>query len=188
MQSYHLALAYIAATLLTLSIFYMLRFLFIFKKPDRHLYFALCTLGGSFFVLCAILLPATTEPDTVLLLHKLRILALMLCVSAWFFCMYDIYFKGARLPKIFLAITIAAALTTPFDIFLSLPIREIRVTFCGLPILYRFATTGLSYSVYAALLLLFFIISTARVALGRNLTVGKAYGLWAFLPGVIGGD
>lgn len=172
---------------MTLSIYQFAQWFYIFKTINRHFYFALSALGGSLFIFFAIVISFCSEPETILALHRLRILALMVCAAAWFYCMYELYGWNYTIPKIFFYISLAAACTAPTGLLLSLPIQHVEVTRFGIDFRYCFGTTRVAYSFYAAALLACFVFTISRVIFTKTPDINKSYGLLAFLPGVAGG-
>lgn len=177
----------IASVLLTVSSYHFFLYFYVKKNGKRDLYFAISTFGGALFSFFAFLMSSGKSPETILWLHRLRMLGLMICICAWAYCMYDIYFKKSIVPKIYLLFTFLIALSLPTKFFLSLPIVEYKASLFSVEFHYYYATTKILYSVYALSVLVFFIYSLLLVALCRKPPVSRIYGLMAFIPGVIGG-
>ncbi|MEI6127399.1 MAG: ATP-binding protein, partial [Pseudomonadota bacterium] len=119
--------------------------------------------------------------------YRLRLLSLMICLAAWFFCVYEIYFPESIVPRIYLLLTLAVAATVPTVSFISLPIKVLSISCAGIQFNYHLPHTGPFYSLYAGSMLIFFIYSNLRVLKLKSLKFSKAYGLLSFVPGVVGG-
>jgi len=176
----------ISSILLTMSAYHFFLYLVVKIKRKRYLYFAISTFGGCIFVFFAFLM-FNQSPENILLFHRLRMLGLMICISAWAYCMYTIYFKNSRIPLYYLLFTLLCALTVPTNYFLSLPVQEFNISIGSSVFQYFYASTRIAYSVYAISILVFFVYSFIRVAVCSKPPVSKFYGLMAFFPGVVGG-
>jgi len=77
--------------------------------------------------------------------------------------------------------------TVPTTVFLSLPVHTLSMEIMGIHFMYHYATTHITYSLYAGAILIFFTYSIWRIALCKNPLVSRKYGIMAFLPSVIGG-
>ncbi|MCX8043481.1 MAG: hypothetical protein N3B18_05070, partial [Desulfobacterota bacterium] len=91
-QGFYIA---IASALLTIAIYHFFLGIFIHRRIDRHFYFSLSTFGGCLYALGAFLLILPFSQLGYLVCYRLRMYGLLLCIAAWFYCMYDIYFKGS---------------------------------------------------------------------------------------------
>ncbi|MBN1619564.1 hypothetical protein JW890_02470 [candidate division WOR-3 bacterium] len=176
----------IASILMTVSLYHFFLYFYVKKNGRRDFYFAVSTFGGALFSLFAVLM-SNRSPEVILWFHRLRMLGLMVCICAWAYCMYDIYFKKNIVPKVYLFFTFAVALSLPTNLFLSLPIVEYRMSLFSVEFHYYYATTKIFYSLYALSVLIFFIYSMALIALCRKPPVSRIYGFMAFIPGVVGG-
>ncbi|MBN1150908.1 hypothetical protein JXA84_06795 [candidate division WOR-3 bacterium] len=177
----------IASVLFTVSSYHFFLYFYVKKNGKRDLYFAISTFGGALFSFFAFLMSSGKSPEAILWLHRIRMLGLMICICAWGYCLYDIYFKKSLVPKIYLIFSILIALSLPTKIFLSLPVVEYTASFFSVEFHYCYATTRIMYSVYALSILVFFIYSLLHVAFCKKPSISRIYGLMAFIPGVIGG-
>jgi len=187
MLTHQIILAYISAILMTVGIYHLAKAIFIYRALNRYFYFAVSTFSGSIFVFCSLILSFTMPPERILMIHKIKMLSVMICICGWFFCMYEIYFKDSIIPKLFAVISLVVALTIPFDVFLSMPIQSNKISLFGVTIEHHFAHVNIAYSLLAITILLFFAISIVKVILIKNPSVNKGYGLLAFLPGFLCG-
>lgn len=176
----------ISSILMTISWYHFFQYFYVKTESKRDLYFAISTFGGSLFALFAFLMTGRS-PELILWLHRLRMLGLMICISAWAYCMYDIYFQKSMVPRIYFIFTLFIAVLLPTKWFLSLPVVHYHILWRNMEFNYFYATTNIAYSIYALSVLIFFIYSFFRVILCNRPPVAKIYGLMAFFPGVVGG-
>jgi len=181
-----ISLTAVSALLITMSAYHFFIYRMVMLRRKRHLYFAISTFGGSLFAFFAVLMPGNS-PETTLLLHRLRMFGLMICIAAWVYCMYDIYFKKSLIPHIYLGFIIVIALTVPTPLFLSPPIHELHVDMPFGSFHYYYASTHTAYSLFALSILVFFSYSILRVAFCRKPEVARIYGILAFMPAIVGG-
>ncbi len=187
MTTFQVMLSFISAIFLTLSLFYFLRFLLVTRTVDRYFYFALSSFGCALFALFELLLSRDIAPGQVLLFHRLKLTAMILLMIFWFYCIYEIFFRSLRVPRIFLVLGLLVALTIPFPFFLDLPVRHLRVLFLGVRFDYHFASYGPAYR-----LLSLFVVGTYGFSLLKALrTPMRSSSKWlavlAFIPGLVAG-
>ncbi len=187
MTTFQVMLSFISAIFLTLGLFYFLRFLLVTRKIDKYFYFALSSFGCAFFALFELLLSRDITPEQALLFHRLKLAAMILVMIFWFYCIYEIFFRSLRVPRIFLVLGVLVALTIPFPFFLDLPVRHLRVLFLGIRFDYHFASYGPAYR-----LLSLFVVGTYGFSILKALrTPMKRRDKWlavtAFIPGLVAG-
>lgn len=187
MTAFQVILSFISAIFLTLSLVYSLRYLLFERQGGRFLYFAVSALGCCLFAFFQLLLTYDVDPGTALVFHRLKMAAMLLAMTFWFYCIYDIYFHSVRVPRIFLAGGLLVALAIPFSWFLRLPVRHLQVMFLGIRFDYRFAAYGPAHW-----LMPLFVLGTYGFSIARGLLApldwrDKALVVLAFVPGVIAG-
>ena len=126
MGFYQLFLAFIGSVFFTVSAFYFLRVIFIYRHQRVFLFYALATLGGFLASGFILILSLDLPPDRILLFHRLKMASMMLCILFWLWCICELYLKGSRLPQICAAGTVALAVTIPTGWFISPPVRHLR--------------------------------------------------------------
>jgi len=187
MTTFQVMLSFISAFFLTISTYYFLRFLLVTKTVDRFLYFALSTLGCGFYALFELLLSYPIASERALLLHRLRLASLIVVIIFWFFCIYEIFFRHSVVPKIFMALGIAIAMTIPFPFFLHLPVRHLQVMFLGIQFDYRFASFGPGYTLLSLYVLGTYGFSAVKALFAPLKKRDKAIALLAFFPVIFAG-
>lgn len=187
MTAFQVLLSFISATFLTLGLFYFLRFLLVTRAVDKYFYFALSSFGCALFALFELFLSRDIAPGQALLFHRLKLAAMVLLTVFWFYCIYEIFFRSLRVPRVFLVLGILVALTIPFPFFLDLPVRHLRVLFLGIRFDYHFASHGPAYrllSLFVVGTYGFSMLKALRAPLGRR---DKWLAVTAFIPGLIAG-
>jgi len=94
-------LSCIFSVLLTISAYHFFLSVFVNPRRTRYLYFSISTAGGSIFCLFALFLTLPFNEEIMLLYHRLRMLGLMVCLSAWVYCIYEIYLREALFRNCF---------------------------------------------------------------------------------------
>lgn len=187
MNLQQILLTSISSMFLTISAYHFFTSLFVLPRQRIYFYFSISVFGGFIFSLFALLLTYQHSQSDLLLFQRIRVLGLMISASVGLICICKIYFVNQRISNIFLGISIFIALTIPTPFFLSYPVKKISVDFYGLEFSYHYATNHLWHSIYAILLMTFFIYTTIRLILLQKPSVHKIYGLMAFLPVILGG-
>lgn len=187
MNGFQLILTFNSAIFFTVSVYYFLRFVFVYKKINEFFYYSLSTFGASIYAIFELVLTCPLTESQLLLFHRLRMVALLVCATFWLFCVFEKFFKDSRLPKFFFIISILIGLTIPSDYFLSTPVRHLQVVFAGIEFNYHFGQIHIFYSLYSVILLSFFTITMFK-AFSRRLTwKERVLVVLACLPVIIGG-
>lgn len=187
MTAFQVILSFISAIFLTLSLVYSLRYLLFERQGGRFLYFAVSALGCCLFAFFQLLLTYDLDPGTALVFHRLKMAAMIMAMTFWFYCIYDIYFHSVRVPRIFLAGGLLVALAIPFPCFLHLPVRHLQVMFLGIRFDYRFAAYGPAHWLMSLLVLGTYGFSVAKGMLAPLRWRDKTLVVLAFVPGIIAG-
>ncbi len=187
MTTFQVILSFISAIFLTLSLVYFLRYLLTERQGDRFLYFAISALGCCLFAFFELFLSYDVDPGLALLFHRLKMAAMIVAMSFWFYCIYDIFFRSVRVPRIFLACGLLVALAIPFPGFLRLPVRHLQVMFLGVRFDYRFAAYGPAHWLMPLFVLGTYGFSVAKGMLAPLHWRDKALVALAFVPGIIAG-
>jgi len=188
MNLFQFSLAFISAIFFTVTVYYFLRVAFVYRKIDRFFFYACSTLAGMCFTLFELLLSYPIPDASALLYHRLRMVSLLMSMVFYLYCTYEIFFQGRSIiPRLYLTVSLLIGLAIPTDLFLSLPVRHLRVEAAGIVFDYRFGHFQPFYTLYGFLLLAFFVISIFKVLLARFDTRLTVLGVLAFLPGVLGG-
>ena len=187
MTAFQVMLSFISATFLTLSLFYFLRILLVTRRIGKYFFFALSALGCAFFAFFELLLSRDLAAAQVLLFHRLKLASMLLFLPFLFACVYEIFFRSLRAPRVFMAISLLLALALPFPFLLQLPVRHVQVTLLGMRFDYHFATYGPGYwllSLYITGAYGFSILKTLRAPLRWR---DKGLALLAFIPAIAAG-
>lgn len=187
MSAFQVILSFISAIFLTLSLVYFLRYLLFERQGRRFLYFAVSALGCCLFAFFQLLLTYGIDPGTALVFHRLKMAAMILAMTFWFYCIYDIYFRDLRTPRLFLAGGLLVALAIPFSCFLRLPVRHLQVMLLGIRFDYRFAAYGPAHWLMPLLVIGTYGFSVAKGLLAPLGWRDKALVVLAFVPGIIAG-
>jgi signal transduction histidine kinase len=187
MTTFQVMLSFISAIFLTISIYYFLRFFLVTRTIDKFLYFALSIFGCGFFALFELLLSYPIAPEQALLFHRLRLAFLVMVMVFWFFCIYEIFFRRSRVPKIFMVLGLLVALTIPFPFFLHLPVHHLQVVFLGIRFDYRFASYGPGYILLSLFVVGTYGFSALKVLFASLKWRDKTLALLAFVPAIVAG-
>ncbi len=187
MGFYQLILTFIGSVFFTVSAFYFVRVIFIYRQQRVFLYFSLATLGGFLASIFILLLSLDLPPEQILLFHRCKMASMMLCLLFWLWCVCELYLKGSRLPRICAAGTLALAFTVPTSLFISAPARHIQVAWGPVAFDYRLGRTGPAYAAYALLILAVFTCAIVQILRAKLPPRDRALGLLAFAPVIIGG-
>lgn len=155
MNTYQLILSHITAVLFCFSLYHLGKVFIVHKKLNNYAYFCIATFGGCLYVFLGLMLTFPLAEPHPLYLHRLRLFVLMLGFTAWISILYDINFRASRIPRLFLIINTLIALTLPTDLFLRTPVTVKHVSLYGIDFIYRFATTGPAFSLYALVVIFF---------------------------------
>jgi signal transduction histidine kinase len=187
MTAFQVILSFISAIFLTLGLVYSLRYLLFERQGGRFLYFAVSALGCCLFAFFQLLLSYDVDPVAALVFHRLKMAAMIMAMVFWFYCIYDIFFRSVRVPRIFLACGLLVALAIPFPCFLSLPVRHLQVMFLGIRFDYHFAAYGPAHWLMPLFVLGTYGFSIAKGLLAPLRGRDKALVVLAFVPGIIAG-
>lgn len=188
MGSYQLLLAFFAGVLFSTGAYHLLRFLVVPKLPRYQLYFAVTALCAAGFVFCQLLLSFPADEATVLLRHRLKILAVIAGCAAWTCCVCDLYLPRSRAARAFALGSLVFAAALPLEAFLTGPVRHLAVDWGGLRFDYRFGQPHALYLAYAAFLVAAFAAAGAMIVTRREYSLrSRAVGLAALVPAFIGG-
>lgn len=185
MHFFQAILMFITTVFFTLSLFFMIRTIFIYKIRNKYFYFALTALGGSVYVLFEFFLTYPITPELIIIFHKIRLFGLMFCISFWFYCAYEICFQEKKFPFLFMLFSGVLALTVPTPLFTHLPTHLIQTNVGFALFEYRFGTVGITYSIYALGLLVSYGIIIFRVFTTKLRAHQKLFG-YAALAQLIG--
>jgi len=132
---------FIATYFLSFGILFFAQSVFIFKKLNSRFYFALASLSGTVFVFCSALL-STTEPiSAIILIQRVKFMALFLSTLFWIISIYKIYFVNSKIP-LFLTVYVAV-LSVPIVFAknsFSYPINKITYKFLNHYYCFNYAT------------------------------------------------
>lgn len=187
MTAFQVILSFISAIFLTLSLVYFLRYLLFERQGGRFLYFAVSALGCCLFAFFELCLTYDADPGMALVFHRLKMAAMIMAMTFWFYCIYDIYFHSVRAPRVFLAGGLLVALAIPFPCFLHLPVRHLQVMFLGIRFDYRFAAYGPAHWLMPLLVMGTYGFSVVKGLLSPLRWRDKALVVLAFFPGIIAG-
>ncbi len=189
MPFHQLILAFLTGILFSYSVQSFGKAAIITRSTDKHFWLGLTLLSGSIYITLQLFLTVPSDSETMVSIHRLKILALLFTVTGWIHTFYRISFPSSRYPMIFTILAGITALFIPFDLFLDLPISSIRTEFLGIPFTHHFATTGPVYLFMSFLILIpFSIIPILTYILNSNFSRReKAFGCLVFSPGLIGG-
>ncbi len=178
----------IATYFLSFGLFYLAQSIFIYKKKDRHLYFALASLFGTVFVLCTIALSTSTFFKYALLIHKIKFIALLWAATFWVYSTYDIFFKKSKIPRFFLWYVIFWSILIMFsNHFLSQPIKTLYFKVLNQSIIYLHGTVGILYQICALGILFIFMLTAYKIIKKQINLKKKIIGLLIVAPGIVGG-
>ena len=182
MSAFQLILASISTIFLTFGVYFFARTIFVFKKIDKYFYFSLTNFFGGFFVIGELILAYNLPDYQALAIHRLRMLALILCISSWFYCLFDMFLEKDLFLKIYSYIAIAITITVPTKYFLDFPIKHYHIEFLNIDFNYRFGTTKIFYSLYAFVMILFAIYTAYKILNSKNRRYNKIFALITLLP------
>lgn len=182
MSVFQVILTSIATVFLTLGIFFLARSIFVFKKFDKYLFFALTSLFGGLFVFFEFMLSRETSDYLLLLYHRFRMYSLILCILSWFFCLYDMFLKIDKSLIIFTYFSIAICFTIPSNLFLSLPISYHETDFLGIKFTYHFGNSQIFYTIYALVMLTFAVLTIHKLVKSENARSNKILAIVTLLP------
>jgi len=116
------------------------------------------------------LLSLPFREDQYLLFHKFKIVSLFTGIPFILLTNYECFFAGVKqiIPNIMLIVTFIMFFTVPFDIFLSLPVREIIVHTSLTPFVYHIAKANIAYNIYILIMVLSIVISIVYFFLSKT--------------------
>ena len=158
------------------------------ERINKYLWLGLTLTGGCSYILAQMMLSFDLAQTTLLAIHRFKLFAVLITVSGWLFTSYHIFFPKARYHRYFLIMSAASATLIPFDIFLKLPVHNLKVDFLGISFNYHFGTTGPAY-LMMSLLILFpfgFIPLIHFLFSKKSSTSHNLFGYLVFIPGIVG--
>lgn len=156
-------LFFIASSLFTLSLWYLIRVTLIYKKFDNQFLFTIFSLFGSGYMIGQLYLSEAILDVDILFYHRLKMVCIYIVVPTWVLTMHKLYNIRSSAAKIYMIVSFLVILTTPFDIFLHLPTRTLEQEFLGIDFRYGFATKGPTYSVWSVATMIIFIYSLVKI-------------------------
>ncbi len=180
--------SYVVLLLVSLSTFYLLRTILVQKKPERDFYIAFTSLSGSLFTLCTIFLSTTAmSPEMVMVCHRFRVVFLIILVSSWFFFVFDVCLKESLIPRLLFWLSLVLLACVPFDVYLALPIQQVRATAFGIHFIYSFGTPGPAYVCYAIMANVFVAAGIITIMRSTTSLLKKTFCIIAFVPQTVAG-
>jgi len=186
MNTFQLILAVSIGILLSRGVYTLWEVIYVHKKIDKYCYFTFFCFGTAAYIFFELLLSYAGYSDAEYLnLHRMKILAMLFALPCWMFTVYSIYFKKSVIPYVFMCLCLAVAISAPFPAFLAKPISHIIIDKFGISFDYRFARAGITYTLIAIAIFIFFIpVSVSKFLRSQYSIKHKLLGICAFLPGI----
>ena len=178
MMLQHFSLMFLMSGLLFFAIYYLFALIYIHKcKSKKHLNFVVSCLGLSVYVLFELLLSLEFSDSNYLYFHKLKMVFAIIAIPFLQITIYQVYFpKGNKIvPVSYILIAPIFISLSWFDIFTSLPINEIVVSFRNINFIYHTGKANIIYSIFAICTFLVFLISALYYVLSKNVTKRKPF-------------
>lgn len=186
MSVFQSSLIFIVGFLFCSGLYYAMESVLVYKRVDKYFYFVLTAFASCLYIFSQFLLTFPLEDSRIMIVHRFKLLGLIIALNAWVRTYYCEFFKKSRLPRYFLLISIAVTCTIPFPIFLSADITRLTINKFGTLFTYNFSKPGAAYSLYSVAIFLFFILLTYPKIIFSKLSLKhKTIGILSFSPGFV---
>ncbi|MBM2817410.1 MAG: adenylate/guanylate cyclase, partial [Ignavibacteria bacterium] len=171
MTVYNFILAFLSGCSLIFGFYYLFAVIFIHKKIlDKRFYFVIACFCISFYLIFELILSLEFSENTYLWAHRGKLFVLQITAPTLFLTIYKCFLPKANnfLAKFLLSIAPLFLLTTPFEIFLSNPIRIFSTDTTISTFIYHLATPQISYKFYMLILNFCFICAIIHFFLTKT--------------------
>jgi class 3 adenylate cyclase len=158
---YHYSLFAICSILTAFLVYFLLKVVLIYKKVDTHFFFSIASIGVLIYILSQLLLVHNSEPNFVILIHKLKIFSTLIILIFAEFTLFGFFQKPLKFTR---AVSLFLVLFIPLfflDIFIDEPVKSYTVTLQFTQFTYYLGTPRTGYYLFVStelIVLLFTII------------------------------
>lgn len=176
-----------ASILFVIFFFYLTRTIRIYKSLNKYFYFAFSCLGLGLYNAFQYQLSLPHTDFEVLVLHKLKLVGVVICGWATLYTIFTAYLPKTRFVKYFFYFSVVYYFLIPFDFYTSYPITRLEIKYWGILFNYSFAKTHIVYSIYSVTFLSSFAFTMYKAFRAKTRLKNKVATIIITLVGIVGG-